>query len=265
LPPRPGARGRSLVPLWRGETQPERPAFVEGQDVRVLRDHQWAYLRRSDGKITLPNGRHEDRAEELYDLTADPLEHVDLAAANPQKLASMRALFEHEAPTQRDAPISVLHLRVSPDDRDHVVDGTLRSDGSISLRGVAGAEASPVDAHTLRLTLRGAAQVDLAIDPPTARLELALRRDGTPLLPREVLFGEFGLPLLASATELTLEGDRLTWLDAARPPVAGDHGDVMVWRDPSKITPLTLPATKKSSSEVAGMMRRWGYAQPGAK
>jgi hypothetical protein len=37
----------------------------------------------------------------------------------------------------------------------------------------------------------------------------------------------------------------------------------MLWRDPSPITPLTLPATARSSSEVAGMMRRWGYAQPG--
>jgi arylsulfatase A-like enzyme len=263
LPPRPGARGRSLVPLWRGETQAERPAFVEGQDVRVLRDHQWAYLRRSDGNITLPDGRHENRAEELYDLAADPEEHVNLATKRPDKLATMRTLFEHEAPTQRDAPISVLHLRVSPDDRDHVVDGTLRSDGAIALRGVAGAEASPVDAHTLRLTLRGAAQVDLAIDPPTARLELALRRDGTPLLPGQILLGEFGLPLMASATQLLLDGDRLTWIDAARPPVLGEHGEVLMWRDPSKITPLGLTPTKKSSSEVAGMMRRWGYAQQG--
>src|SRR5260370_27432619 len=106
LPTRPGTRGRSLAPLWRGETQAERPAFVEGQDVRVLRDHQWAYLRRSDGKITLPDGKHDNRAEELYDLVADPLEHMNLDAARPEKLAAMRALFEHEAPTQRDALIS---------------------------------------------------------------------------------------------------------------------------------------------------------------
>jgi arylsulfatase A-like enzyme len=265
LPQRPGVRGRSLAPLWRGEMQAERPAFVEGQDVRVVRAQQWAYLRRSDGRVTLPGGKYEDRTEELYDLAADPLEHVNLAAAKPDRLASMRALFEHEAPTQRDAPISVLHLRVSPGDRDHVVDGTLHSDGAIALRGVAGAEASPVDAHTLKLTLRGAAQVDLAIDPPTAQLQLALRRDGTPLLPREILLGEFGLPLMASAKQLMLDGDRLTWIDAVRPPVPGERGEVLLWRDPSKITPLALSPTKKSSSEVAGMMRRWGYAQPGGR
>ena len=263
IAPREGARGRSLAPLWRGENQPERPAFVEGQDVRVVRAGGWAYLRRSDGRLTLDGGKQVDRAEELYDLRHDPAEHEDLANRDPEALARMRALFEREAPTGRDAPVAVVHLRVAPDERAHVIDGTLQSDGAISLRGVAGAEASPVDAHTVRLTLRGAAQVDLAIDPPTAKMVLALRRDGTPVAPREVLLGEFALPLLADAAELRLSGERLTWMDAARPPVPGERGEILLWRDPSPITPLTLPTTAKSSSEVAGMMRRWGYAQPG--
>jgi hypothetical protein len=263
IAPREGARGRSLAPLWRGDQQPERPAFVEGQDVRVVRAGGWAYLRRSDGHLTLDDGRRVVRDEELYDLGRDPAEHDDLAARDPAELARMRALFDREAPTPRDAPVAVVHLRVAPDARSHVVDGTLRSDGAISLRGVAGAEASPVDQHTVRLTLRGAAEVDLAIDPPTAAIELALRRDGTPLEPRQVLLGEFALPLLADATALRLEGERLTWIDAARPPPPGERGDVLLWRDPSPITSLALPSSAKSSSEVAGMMRRWGYAQPG--
>ncbi|HEY2743654.1 MAG TPA: sulfatase, partial [Polyangia bacterium] len=260
---RPGARGRSLAPLWRGGKLPERPAFVEGQDVRVVRDGGWAYLRRSDGRLTLDGGKRVVRTEELYDLSRDPAEHTDLAAHDPEALARMRALFEHEAPTPRDAPVAVVHLRVAPDERAHVVDGTLHSDGAISLRGVAGAEASPVDAHTLRLILRGAAEVDLAIDPPTASITLALKRDGTPVAPRQVLLGEFALPLLADADELRLDGGRLTWIDAEHPPLRGERGEILLWRDPSPITSLTLPAAGKSSSEVAGMMRRWGYAQPG--
>jgi arylsulfatase A-like enzyme len=263
IAPRPGARGRSLAPLWRGQAEPERPAFVEGQDVRVVRAGGWAYLRRSDGRLTLEGGKRVVRNEELYDLAHDPAEHEDLAARDPAVLARMRALFEREAPTARDTPVAVLHLRVAPDERAHVIDGTLHSEGAISLRGVAGAEASPVDAHTMRLVLRGAAQVDLAIDPPTAGMVLALRRDGTPVAPREVLLGEFALPLLADANELRLDGERLTWIDAARPPVPGERGEILLWRDPSPITPLTLPPARKSSSEVAGMMRRWGYAQPG--
>lgn len=265
IAPRPGERGRSLAPSWRGgASAPERPAFVEGQDVRVVRADGWAYLRRSDGHVTLDDGRHADRTEELYDLRSDPLEHVDRARTDPQQLAKMRALFDREAPTMRDAPVAVVHLRVAPDARPHVVDGTLHTDGTISLRGVAGAEASPVDAHTLRLTLRGAAEVDLAIDPPTAAVELSLRRDGTPLTTRQLLLGEFALPLLDQSDRMRLDGARLTWMDAKRPPVPGDRGAVLLWRDPSAIAPLALPgASRGSSGEVAGMMRRWGYAQPG--
>jgi hypothetical protein len=77
------------------------------------------------------------------------------------------------------------------------------------------------------------------------------------------LLGEFALPLLANAERLALEGERLTWIDAARPPLPGERGEILLWRDPSPITPLALPVAGKSSSEVAGMMRRWGYAQPG--
>jgi len=264
IAPRPGARGRSLAPLWRGAAEGERVAFVEGQDVRAVRAGGWAYLRRGDGRLLLDSGARVDRSEELYDLAHDPAQHDDLAHKAPADLARMRALFDREAPTPRDAPVAVVHLRVAPDARPHVVDGILRSDGAISLRGVAGAEASPVDAHSVRLILRGAAEVDLAIDPPTARLELSLRRDGTPLSPAQLLLGEFALPLLAGAERLALEGERLTWIDAARPPLPGERGEVLLWRDPSPITSLALPAAAaKSSSEVAGMMRRWGYAQPG--
>jgi hypothetical protein len=79
----------------------------------------------------------------------------------------------------------------------------------------------------------------------------------------QVLLGEFALPLLADKPNLALEGERLTWIDAARPPVPGERGEVLLWRDPSPITPLAVPKSAKQSSEVAGMMRRWGYAQPG--
>ena len=145
-----------------------------------------------------------------------PLEHDDLAARDPGALARMRALFADQAPTPRDAPVAVVHLRVAPDERAHVVDGTLQPTAPSRCAASPVPRPSPVDAHTLRLTLRGAAEVDLAIDPPTARITLALKRDGTPIVPRQVLLGEFALPLLAGADELRLDGERLTWIDAAR-------------------------------------------------
>jgi arylsulfatase A-like enzyme len=261
LPARPGARGRSLAPLWRGERVPERPAFVEGQDVRALRADGWLYLRRSDPRLVLPDGSKVRVEEELYELATDPLQHRNRVGDAPDRLASMRARFDKEAPSLRDAPVSVLHLRTAPDAQPHLVDGVIRSDGALSIRAVGGAEASPVDAHAVRLTMRGAALVDLVVDPPTAGLELSFRRDGTPLKPRQLLLGRFALPLLGSETSAVLEGERLTWLDAEREPVLGDRGEVILWRDPSAITPVA-PSQAGSNSEVAGMMRRWGYAQP---
>jgi arylsulfatase A-like enzyme len=261
-PPRAGARGRSLAPLWRGEDHTDRVAFVEGQDVRALRDGHWLYLRRSDGRLILPGGRKVKVEEELYDVASDPLQHRNRVGDAPAELARMRALFDREAPSLRDAPVSVLHLRTAPDSRPHTVEGVIRSDGAISIRAVGGAEASPVDAHAIRVVMRDAALVDLVVDPPTARLELALRRDGTPLKPGQLLLGRFALPLLGQATQAVLDGDKLTWLDAAREPVLGDRGDFLMWRDPSAITPVA-PTKAKQNGEVAGMMRRWGYAQPG--
>jgi arylsulfatase A-like enzyme len=263
LPPRAGAHGRSLRPLWQGQVLPERPAFVEGQNVRVVRAEGWAYLRRSDGRLTLPDGTRLTRDEELYDVAHDPDQHHDLAAIEPATLARMRALFEREAPTTRDAPVAVVHLRIAPDDRPHVINGVLHTDGAISLRTIGSAEASPLDGHSIRFTLRDAAQADFVVDPSSARIELSLRRDGIPLRPGQILVGEFALPLLSAAPSFALDGERLTWMDAARPPILGDHGDVLLWRDPSPITPLAVPPTNGSASEVAGMMRRWGYAQPG--
>jgi hypothetical protein len=264
VPPRVGARGRSLAPLWRGEEQEDRAAFVEGQDVRALRADGWLYLRRSDGRLTMPGGHEVTVDEELYELARDPLQHRNRVADAPEALTRMRNRFDREAPALRDAPITVLHLRTAPDARQHTVEGIIRSEGAISIRAVGGAEASPVDAHAIRVVLRGAGLVDLVVDPPWARLQLQLRRDGTPLKARQLLIGRFALPLLGDDTEAVLDGDKLTWLDAEREPVLGERGDILLWRDPSAITPVA-PTNARANGEVAGMMRRWGYAQPGTK
>jgi hypothetical protein len=262
LPPRPGARGRSLSPLWRG-AHDERPAFVEGQDVRALRAGGWLYLRRSDGRLIV-DGRPARRDEELYDLLADPTQHHDLMATAPPALARLRDELARLAPVLPEVSVPVVHLHLAPDARPHVISGTVRTEGALSVRAVTGGAATAVDAHTLRVSLRAGAapaELELAIDPPTADLALTLDRDGTPVGANELLLGPFGLPLLAGGPP-RLDGERLAWLDAARPPVEGHRGELLLWRDPSRAaTPLLLPA--HANDEVGAMMRRWGYAQGG--
>jgi hypothetical protein len=246
------------MPLVRGEKLPERPAFTEGQNIRAIRSGGWLYLRRTDPRLEIA-GQPVVRPEELYELASDPHQHRDRLADAPEALARMRSLFDTEAPVPRDAPVAVLHLRLAPDKRDHVIEGTLKSEGMLSVRQVSAAEATPVEKNALKLTLRGAAQVDVVVDPPTAAVELTLRKDGTPLRPAQLLVGPWALPLF---TSLRIEGDRLTWLDAARAPYLGERGELFLWRDPSALTPLT-ESQPRARREVADMMRRWGYAQPG--
>jgi arylsulfatase A-like enzyme len=259
------ARGRSLMPLVRGAVEPERPAFVEGQEVRALRADGWLYLRRRDGRLTLPNGKHVDVDEELYSLAADPGQHKDVAASEPEALAKMRARFEREAPVPPPAPAAAIHLVVAPDDRPHLVTGVLRSDGGISVLGISGGEAVPVDAHSVRISLRDAARVDVALDPAGSRLTLQLERDGIAVGSERLLVGPFALPLFASAMrrpQIVVEAAQLGWLDAVRQPPSGTRGEISMWRDPGALLPS--PVESKGSTggdDVATMMRRWGYAK----
>jgi hypothetical protein len=252
-------RGRSLAPLWRGAAEP-RPAFVEGQNVRALRADGWAYLRRDDGRLRGADGRRRVVDEELYDLAADPEQHHDLVAARPEVLARMRVRFAAAAPVPPEVPAPVVHLRLAPDRRAHVVEGTLRSDGTLAVRALDHAEAAPQDAHALKLVLRDRGQVDLVVDPPTARVELALRKDGVPLAASQILVGPFALPLL-DKRPCVLDGERLAWLDAARAPLPGERGDLLMWRDPSRAPPPAAARARGERDELDEMMRRWGYAQ----
>jgi hypothetical protein len=244
-------RGRSLVACWKGGCD-DRPAFVEGQDVRALRESGWLYLARGDGRLRI--GDKKLRVdEELYELAKDPQQHHP--SADAQMLAKMRAEMARLAPTPPDAAEAVTHLRLAADARPHLVTGIVRSDGELRVRGLVNAEATPLDAHSVKIALRSPGQIDLAADPP---LSWELRKDGAPMTAKQVLVGRFALPLLDDSG---LDAARWSWADAARPPVPGERGDLLLWRDPSRAFEVA-PSAAHANDEVAGMMQRWGYAQP---
>ncbi|MEM9380856.1 MAG: sulfatase [Planctomycetota bacterium] len=86
LPPDPQFVGRSLVPLARGEAEPPRATLAHG--------NMWALPRTSwtaEGwKLIVRDGA----APELYHVAEDPRERTNLAEAQPERLASMRAELE---------------------------------------------------------------------------------------------------------------------------------------------------------------------------
>ncbi len=262
--------GRSLVPLFSGHMD-NRPAFVEGQNVRALRQDGWLYLRRRDGRLRDERNHPSVHVEELYDLAKDPEQHVDLVADPRHQaiLTKLRADFARRAPTLPEVPHPVVHLRVDPASRAHLIEGTIRAAGKLFVQKIAGGEVRAVDASTLAVHLREGALLDLRVEPPDAAISFALQQEGIPIDARALLLGRYGLPLLAAvdvaqpaAYPVEIAADQLSWLDAVEPPVLAHEGGVLVWRDPSRLSALTT-ATAEGNSEVAGMMRKWGYSQPG--
>lgn len=294
LPGGPAASGQSLVPLIQGEREAaERPAFAEGQNVRALRYSGYLYLRRSDPRLqrapasaTASSGLGPVQLvpEELYSLKNDPLQHKNLLIgprdlATERALSAMREAFGRNAPPVPEALLPVTHLYLAPSGgRTRVLAGVITSaDTQLSVAGVSGGEVSPLGPGRLEITLHSGGRLDLNADAD-ARLQLQLTLDGLPLSPEGLLLGPYSLPLLHSgpadlgpAAEaegaLVVAGSALARLTAAYPPVPGERGDVLLWRDqasPAASAPLLSRSTQATQGEVATMMRDWGYAQPAA-
>jgi len=291
-------QGQSLVPLLQGVKEPtERPAFVEGQNVRALRSMGYLYMRRSDPRLKPLEAASAlfQVPEELYDLSSDPQQHKNLLVGPriplvDQTLRTMRDLFTRHSPRLPDAKMPITHLALAPSPTSRQLHGTLMSsDLQLAVAGVRDGEVTPLRPGQLEMLLRPGGQLDVHIDPD-AKLELQLTLDGLPLAKEQLLLGPYSLPLLAhlvSATgsagpgehdagathgadgldplTLSLQGPILGRLFAAYPPVLGERGDVLLWRDqpsPGAIATSLSRGGGSTQSEVATVMRDWGYSQP---
>ena len=80
--PTPKLDGRSLTPLFKGKTRPDHDIVITGwtEGKRAIRQGDWKAVRSS-------------KEWELYNMDTDPSELDDLAAAMPEKLASLHQLY----------------------------------------------------------------------------------------------------------------------------------------------------------------------------
>ncbi len=290
-------QGQSLVALMQGEKEPsERPAFVEGQNVRALRALGHLYMRRSDPRLKPLEAASAlfQVPEELYDLSSDPQQHRNLLSGPrtpliDQTLQIMREQFTRQAPRLPDAKMPITHLALAPSPSSRQLHGVLMSsDLQLAVAGVRDGEVTPLRPGQLEVLLRPGGQLDVHIDPD-AKLELQLTLDGLPLAKDQLLLGPYSLPLLVHGIQptglppagdglpdarppdgpelltLSLSGPILGRLFAAYPPVLGERGDVLLWRDqpsPGAIATSLSRGGGSTQSEVATVMRDWGYAQP---
>jgi choline-sulfatase len=92
--------GRSLAPLLRGQTLPERPAFSELRTAPGVCERLGLPDDCRLDRYAVQTGRFKlvrsqlPRFEKLYDLAADPLETRDVAAEHPDALQEHRALLD---------------------------------------------------------------------------------------------------------------------------------------------------------------------------
>ena len=101
--PCPPWEGRSLLSSFRGAPPEERTLFWEHEGNAAVRQGSWKLVRRHRG----------GGAWELYELRRDPTEMEDLAAAEPERVQALRALWEGWA-----ARVGVRPWPVQPPEED---------------------------------------------------------------------------------------------------------------------------------------------------
>ena len=87
--------GRSLVPLWKGETAdwPERTLFFQWHRGDEPQMYRAAVAREPRWKLVMPQTKGEPGFE-LYDIPADPVEKHDVADKHPEVVKRLRASYE---------------------------------------------------------------------------------------------------------------------------------------------------------------------------
>lgn len=95
LPGDAGEDSVSLVPLLRGGTEPVRRHAVSCsmKGVPAIRDGSWKLIL-GQGSGAWPTAGEDGPGPKLYDLTADLGERTNLAAAKPDRVAAITAVYK---------------------------------------------------------------------------------------------------------------------------------------------------------------------------
>jgi hypothetical protein len=260
----------------------------EGRGTRAIYTGNFRLIVREGPAQSITYGDKETFvAEELYDLSNDPGERVNLAHAQPDKVAEMRARLAaalknvpvagaHASttttPDPTDGPTPRLALRFAGGGEAHRVRGTI----------VVGDAASKVDVHVVPVgvgsdayrTLGGRIEVslstakdavvglDLRIEPVGAPVRWELYLDDAPWPALQVFGGPFGLaaPLLRQGV-MTDEARAVAYspvvpqIDPVR-----DIGLFVVRERRAEPGSGSREESAEGAKEMDRVLREWGYA-----
>ncbi len=295
LEPSPKMSGASLLKLARGEAEAdERVVVSEGRGTRAIYTGAWRLLEREGPAQSVTHGDKETYvSEELYDLASDPGERVNVAHAQPDKLAEMRARLAAAlknvpmagthastapSPVAADAAAPRLTLRFAGGGQVHRVRGTLTI-GDATTKAVdvrvepvgVGPDAYRVDGGRVEVSLSTATDavvgLDLRIDPAGAPVRWELFLDDAPWPDALVYGGPFGLAAPVLRQGIVTNPAR----EAAYAPVvptidpARDLG-LFVTRE-RRAEPGTSVGNDSAAAtqEMDRLLREWGYAHGSGK
>jgi arylsulfatase A-like enzyme len=288
--PSPKTIGKSMMPLVRGEKEPdERVVVSEGRGTRAVMWGKYRLLvREGQARFTYKGPPpFEPVNEELYDLEDDPGERHDIAKAKPDVVAELRARLAAamaNVPTAGSAaatataaqPVPAVHLRFAGGGRARRVSGTIVVGDpkhpaplppSIAIEPVGVArEALRVDGARVEIALVTAADavtgLDMRIDPPSTPMTWQLYLDDQPWPESAVFAGPFGLPANLAKLGISSEDARVEVFALALPAIdpARELG-VFVTRDrPGDLTAPERAMSGEGASEMTRILQDWGYA-----
>jgi hypothetical protein len=296
LEPHPRFSGHSLVALAKGQKEKdERVILTEGRGTRsIIHGRHRLIVREGPVRTTIYADHTVTSNEELYDLTDDPGERHDLAPAQPDLVAEMRARLDaalNNVPVAGSAAAlaagdegtkpPVIHLRFAGGGKARRVSGSLTfGDARTKARSFT---IDPVELGRDALTITGekasiafmtsasataTVGFDIVVDPPAAPVTWDLYLDDRPWPDDSVFGGPYGL--LARSLVHGLAADDARALAAAPAlPTIDPRRDVGVFitrdrragGDEGAARSGDRDRDPEGAEETARLLREWGYAK----
>ena len=282
----PKMSGTSLMPLVRGETEPdERIVLSEGRGTRGLMAGKYRLLSREGAaQITVkPDNKTVTEAEELYDLEEDPGERHNLVHDRPDVLAEMRARLEA---AKKNVPVAGTKAATQPEPQDAGAMVHLRFAGAGAARRIAGtialvdpkahlgvasavgapSEAIKVVGGKIELALTTSPDtpvgLDVRVEPPSAALAWELFVDDTPLAPGQIFAGPFGFAAPSLRSGIATDEARAAAYSPVLPPIdpRRDLGLFVTRERPGEPSAPEREMTSEGAEEMGRLLKEWGYA-----